>query len=131
MTTTTGARLAEERKRLGFSQINFATMMGISGTSQVHYELDRRKPDTDYLISAAEVGVDVLYIVTGERLKVAREAQSKEVELRPDEVELLNNYRHIPEVTRRGLWTAMAACAQIGSSSTRCYQQTHQIMATA
>jgi len=128
---TTGDRLEEERKRLGLSQQNFADLMDISRTSQVNYETNKREPSAGYLAFSATIGVDVLYVLTGERLMAAREIQDKRMELRPDEAELLINYRHIPEATRRSLRTVIATCAQVGSSLQRKHESPMQTMVAA
>lgn len=62
-----GARLREERKRLGLSQPAFAELGGAKKHSQINYEADRRAPDSDYLSALARHGVDVLYLLTGRR----------------------------------------------------------------
>ncbi len=62
-----GARLREERERLGDSQALFSINAGVSRMSQVNYESGRRTPDANYLRTIAEFGVDVLYVVTGKR----------------------------------------------------------------
>jgi transcriptional regulator with XRE-family HTH domain len=65
-----GTRLREERERLGLSQPAFADLGGAKKHSQIHYESDRRAPDSDYLSALAAHGVDVLYVVTGQRMSV-------------------------------------------------------------
>ncbi|SMF23408.1 MULTISPECIES: helix-turn-helix transcriptional regulator [unclassified Pseudomonas] len=62
-----GDRLKEERSRLGVSQTDLATAGGVGKTTQINYEKGERSPDASYLSAVAEKGVDVLYVVTGER----------------------------------------------------------------
>lgn len=62
-----GARLREERERLGLSQAELAMNLGQSRDSQGRYETGKRSPDWDYLDSLSGLGADVLYILTGER----------------------------------------------------------------
>lgn len=62
-----GARLKEERLRLGLSQEAFAALADASKPSQVRYENGGRSPDADYLLAIHEAGADLLYILTGER----------------------------------------------------------------
>ena len=62
-----GARLAEERKRLGLKQAEFVARIGIDVPRQSLYENDRRELRADYLAKVAEAGVDILYVVTGRR----------------------------------------------------------------
>lgn len=69
--STVGNRLREERERLGLIQVEMAEKANISRITQQHYENDRRKPDTDYLALVAALGVDVQYVITGERREMA------------------------------------------------------------
>lgn len=62
-----GARLAEERNRVGLSQTEFGSACGIARTAQYRYERGQRSPDTDYLGLAETLGVDVLYVLNGTR----------------------------------------------------------------
>lgn len=62
-----GDRLAEERKRLGLKQQDFASKVGSDVAKQSLYENNRRELRADYLARVAEAGVDVVYILTGER----------------------------------------------------------------
>lgn len=62
-----GDRLKEERERLGLSQTDFAALAGASKNSQYNYEKGERSPDANYLAAAAAQGVDVMYVVTGNR----------------------------------------------------------------
>ncbi|EJG5923821.1 helix-turn-helix transcriptional regulator [Salmonella enterica] len=66
-----GERLKEERKRLGFSQTDFAQMVGASYKSQLRWEKDESSPGADALGLWAEVGLDVLYVVTGRRSQIS------------------------------------------------------------
>lgn len=62
-----GDRLREERDRLLLSQHILASKAGVSRMSQVNYESGKRSPDANYLKEVAAVGVDVTYVVTGNR----------------------------------------------------------------
>lgn len=63
-----GERLKEERKRLNFSLIEFAKLLGIHRNTQGNYEAGR-EPPANYLLAAQEVGVDIAYVMDGERLR--------------------------------------------------------------
>lgn len=65
--STFGQRLKEERERLRLSQVDFASLGGAKKHSQINYEADRTAPDTDYLAALRLHGVDVVYVLTGER----------------------------------------------------------------
>jgi transcriptional regulator with XRE-family HTH domain len=62
-----GVRLAEERKRLGLKQAEFAALVGTDVPKQSLYENDRRELRADYLARLSEAGVDVVYILSSRR----------------------------------------------------------------
>jgi transcriptional regulator with XRE-family HTH domain len=62
-----GSRLAEERKRLGLKQAEFAALVGTDVPKQSLYENDRRELRADYLARLAGAKVDVVYVLTGQR----------------------------------------------------------------
>src|SRR4051812_43716672 len=62
-----GARLAEERKRLGLKQAEFAALVGTDVPKQSLYENDRRELRADYLARLAAAKVDVGYVLTAKR----------------------------------------------------------------
>ena len=79
-----GEILKEERQRLGMNQEDFAAVAGLKRRAQTLYEQNERAPDALYLRALAGIGVDVHYILTGERLQSA---------VTSDEKELLDGYR--------------------------------------
>lgn len=62
-----GTRLAEERKRLGLKQAEFAELVGTDVPKQSLYENDRRELRADYLARLAHADVDIVYVLTGKR----------------------------------------------------------------
>lgn len=62
-----GSRLAEERKRLGLKQAEFAALVGTDVPKQSLYENDRRELRADYLARLADARVDIVYVLTGQR----------------------------------------------------------------
>lgn len=62
-----GGRLAEERKRLGFKQAEFAALVGVDVPKQSLYENDKRELRAPYLSRIAAAKVDVGYVLTGRR----------------------------------------------------------------
>lgn len=64
-----GKRLREEREKLEMSQETMANTAGISRVSQSNYERDKRSPDNKYWQALYEIGVDILYVLTGEKRK--------------------------------------------------------------
>lgn len=64
---TISVRLKEERSRLKLSQTDLGAIGGVGKTTQINYEKGVGSPDATYLAAVAEKGVDILYVVTGER----------------------------------------------------------------
>lgn len=85
-----GECLREERGRLGLKQEEMAQIGGVTRNTQGSYERDERRPDTGYLKALHAVGLDIFYVVTGERISVSTG------ELTEDEKVLVKRYRSIP-----------------------------------
>lgn len=79
-----GEILKEERQRLGMNQDDFAAVGGLKRRAQTLYEQNERAPDALYLRALAGIGVDVNYILTGEKTQAILSA---------DERDLLAGYR--------------------------------------
>ena len=60
-------RLKEERKRLGLKGGQLAQLGGVSAVSQSGYETGKQLPGAAALAAIAAVGVDVQYVLTGQR----------------------------------------------------------------
>jgi transcriptional regulator with XRE-family HTH domain len=84
-----GARLAEERKRLGLKQAEFASLVGTDVPKQSLYENDRRELRADYLSRLAAAKVDVVYVLTAKR--------SEGAWLGEEASQLLSAYLSLPE----------------------------------
>lgn len=67
MTSTFGARLLEERDRLGLTQTDICEWTDINRRTQSAYEKDQRYPDAGYLMTLLEHDFDVAYLLTGKR----------------------------------------------------------------
>ena len=103
---TIGARLRQERERLGETQDSFAVLAGVGKRALIHYEKDERVPDANFLAALSVAGVDVLYILTGQR-----QAQTG-VTLTPRQAALLDNYEHTSEEGKKIIEGAAFAAAQ-------------------
>jgi len=91
-----GARLKEERERLGLTQPAFAELAGAKKRTLIDWEGGVSSPTAVQLSALATHGVDVLYILTGQRnpnLDDPRPAPPKYVPPPPDEEWLLDAYR--------------------------------------
>lgn len=64
---TLGERLRNERERLGLNQGSCADACGVTPRSQRNYESGERLPDAAYLARAIDIGIDVLYVLSGVR----------------------------------------------------------------
>lgn len=62
-----GARLKDERERLGHSQADFANMCGISKTSLGGYERGETSPNLMMMMVFADFGVDPVFVMTGRK----------------------------------------------------------------
>ena len=90
-----GARLAEERKRLGLKQAEFASLVGTDVPKQSLYENDRRELRADYLARLAAAKVDVGYVITARR--------SEGAWLSDEASALLSSYLGLPEELQEAL----------------------------
>lgn len=102
-----GKRLKEERERLGFNQEDFGAIGGVKKLAQLKYEKGERAPDTTYLMALAGSGVDIVYVLTGQRSGgTVVNPQSEE------EKKLLENYRAMDEAARLNIQAVGDAFAQ-------------------
>lgn len=66
-TRKVGERIREERERIKLGVAEFAAGVGVTDRSQRNYESGQRTPDAEYLIKADALGVDIDYVLTGNR----------------------------------------------------------------
>lgn len=69
MNVQLAGRLCEERERLGHTQAAFAALGHVSARAYAYYERGERIPDATFLSHLLAAGVDVLYLLTGERAR--------------------------------------------------------------
>ena len=89
-----GNRLREERERIGLTQQELAARGGVAKKSQTNYELGKTDPAASYLGLIVHAGVDVLFVLTGQRSAPANTGD-------PEEMELLRRFRDAPTDYRR------------------------------
>ncbi len=92
-----GERIKEERERLGFNQSEFAELVSSTRKTLFNWESGAAAPNATALATWADHGLDVLYVVTGQRSQPIPTAAA----LRPDQAALLDNYEHSDEVARQ------------------------------
>jgi transcriptional regulator with XRE-family HTH domain len=90
-----GTRLAEERRRLGLKQAEFARLVGTNVPKQSLYENGKRELRADYLARLAGAGVDVVYILMGRRSEGGQLGQGPS--------DLLTAYLALPADMQRAL----------------------------
>jgi transcriptional regulator with XRE-family HTH domain len=98
-----GARLKEERLRLGFSQEQFAEKAGVTRSPYTSWEAGKTSPTVVQLSALADIGVDTHYVLTGTRYVG---------DLTPVEAALLDNYRNSPEAGKDAIRRTAFAFSQ-------------------
>ena len=103
-----GSRLKEERKRLGLSQQDFGSIGGVEANAQGKYESGERIPRSDYLAALGKKGIDVMYVLSGERTPIATDT------LNEAERAVITHYRALSDDDREAisqLATSLSECA--------------------
>ncbi|MGK0684483.1 helix-turn-helix domain-containing protein [Serratia marcescens] len=93
--STLGERLREERDRLGLNQTDFAKLADHSRSAQAAYERNEKIPGGSYLSALAVIGIDVMYILTGNKTP-----KTVIDEVSMEERKLIENYRAMDEAAR-------------------------------
>lgn len=107
---TFGARLKSERTRLGLSQEAFGEACGRGNIMQMKYEKGSGFPDVPYLLKAAELGVDIHFLLT------SRYAVQS---LPEDETLLLASYRAQTAQGKAGVLGTLSGLAGVAAQGTR------------
>lgn len=100
-------RLREERERLALSQAAMGEIGGVKKLTQLNYEKGERVPDAAYFAAVAKIGVDIQYVITGERATVA---------IPKEELELMQLYRAAPLAVKAAVLAALTAGTSAASS---------------
>ena len=97
-----GARLREERERLGFTDLQIAQLIGIPLEKYLLYESGDAEPGIFCLPRLIACGFDEHFIVTGERLKPL-----------PEENELLKRFRELSLKGRSSIFMTLDALEKL------------------
>ncbi|MDD0812823.1 XRE family transcriptional regulator [Curvibacter sp. RS43] len=76
-----GIRLRQERERLGFSQSDFAALVPVTRKTMFNWESGAGQVASEALGVWAGVGLDVLYVITGQRALSAAGLSSRHLNL--------------------------------------------------
>ena len=101
-----GERLRGERARLGLSQVVIADACGVNRSTLATWEKGEQSPTAAVLSMMAGLGVDVLYVVTGERAPLGSGALSDE------ERQLVASYKKGDALARQALESVAAMAAR-------------------
>lgn len=108
-------RLKAERERLGLTQEGLALAMGCGKRALANYESGERSPDAAQLSGAANVGVDVLFVITGQRSQAVPPTAGLSARQRA----VLDNYEHTDEEGKRHIEQAALLAAKSAASAKR------------
>ena len=108
-------RLREERDALGFTQEAMAEKAGISKRSYCAYEAGETAPSAKLLAALALMGVDVAYLLTGQRTGGASAPPPPRAVSEGDRI-LLDNFHAAPAQVQAGVKTALGAFASAGGT---------------
>ena len=92
-----GIRLKEERERLGITQPVFAEAAGAKKRTLIDWEKGISSPTAVQLSALSEIGVDVMYVLTGQRVAPVQPALSRR------EAALVDNYRHCAQEDQQAI----------------------------
>ncbi len=96
-------RIKEERERLGLTQAEAGDRCGVSREIWGKYERGKAAPGGEVLFAFAQIGGDIQYILTGQRVSGT---------LPPREAALLDNYRHSDDQGKRTIESVAGLAAQ-------------------
>nr|WP_315206433.1 helix-turn-helix transcriptional regulator [uncultured Albidiferax sp.] len=98
------------------NQTEFAELAGVLKGAQLNYEAGKRAPDSNYMAAVATAGVDVRYVLTGEREFTPPPA------LTAEEQTMLDYFRDASREVRKAalgaLLGAQLASSHVGGSHT-------------
>ncbi|HFF6188389.1 TPA: helix-turn-helix domain-containing protein [Stenotrophomonas maltophilia] len=103
-----GLRLKEERKRLGLTQEAMGVACGVTKRTQIFYEMDSVGASAAYLTAAYELGVDVVYLLTGTRERLSK-----------SDTDLLNAWRNASASARSAVMAALCGVTPAATAAPR------------
>ena len=113
-----GDRLKEERERLGLTQPEFSEAAGAKKRTLIDWEKGVSSPTAVQLSALAAIGLDVLYVVTGQRAGGAAAVPPARAVSEGDRV-LLDNFHAAPAQVQAGIKTTLGAFSAAGAGKAR------------
>ena len=111
-------RFKSERERLALTQPRVADLTGVGKTTVINWEKGLSSPTAVQLSALAEVGLDVLYVITGQRTGGASAPPPPRAVSEGDRI-LLDNFHAAPSQVQAGVKTALGAFAPGAGSARR------------
>lgn len=108
-------RFKSERERLALTQPRVADLTGVGKTTVINWEKGLSSPTAVQLSALAEVGLDVLYVITGQRAGGASAPPPPRAVSEGDRI-LLDNFHAAPAQVQAGVKTALGAFASAGGT---------------
>lgn len=108
-------RFKSERERLALTQPRVADLTGVGKTTVINWEKGLSSPTAVQLSALAEVGLDVLYVITGQRAGGASAPPPPRAVSEGDRI-LLDNFHAAPAQVQAGVKTALGAFASGGGA---------------
>ena len=108
-------RFKSERERLALTQPRVADLTGVGKTTVINWEKGLSSPTAVQLSALAEVGLDVLYVITGQRTGGASAPPPPRAVSEGDRI-LLDNFHAAPAQVQAGVKTTLGAFAPGGSA---------------
>ena len=110
-----GERIKEERERLGFNQSDFADLAAATRKTLFNWESGAAAPNANVLAAWSAHGLDVLYVVTGQRAGGASAPPPPRAVSEGDRI-LLDNFHAAPAQVQAGVKTTLGAFAPGGGA---------------
>lgn len=102
-----GLRLRRERQRLGLSQRDFGNQGGVKANAQGMYENGSRSPSSPYFVLIGEIGVDLLFVLTGNAASPCFE------DLSAGESDVIVKFRMLPPEDQNAIGRLMTSISDL------------------
>lgn len=97
-----GERLAQERNRLNFTDLQIAQFLGVPRETYAQYETGQAEPGIFCMQRLYDIGFDVMFIITGDRYRPVQE-----------ESELLRRFRELSLRGKSSVFTTLDALERL------------------